>query len=763
MEKIEEEIYRKAPIMYGEALELGFFLGIAAEANNYDIEAFAGVRITPPILDVGNKISLDKYLEKILGIQIEQAIDLFIRKSRVGNSYPIFKNYFRKRQISRTDLQLEDKEIEEILEEQRIGYTALRMIKTGFQCSLSILQYANLEWKKRGTTLEVLIEPSLENLKPDYVIIRKKIDSQYENNYSIQNIKFLCIGDIKSYTYFVNITRERLLQDYIEQLVVDDFSKTDLAKLNLDKKKKAPARDFYRIVTSLQKYLKVFGYLKLYYNETQNYNDEIEVQVVLPGAISSFLIHSEDDLRKTLKFLEGLIPDIIEESEYGKKTFHEFNDLDKKRLFNLLMSGKISMRKEEDKNNNNTTFYIFQGTRGEELKLIFKEEKKVLVESFSQTRNEQIPRIVKRHKLSLDGLKKIRSEHEKEFLNLLLEENNNLIINGSSQGVGKNYIFAKYINELLKIKDEFTIIFFCPRIATLIQTRDEVRELLDKNSKNKIHLELSVGKREKELIRDQITIKEFEEIQESSSSRLKKILAQPGRNLILVTAQALDYFLKQSSNWKFLFNKSYMLVFDELSNSGPTVTKNFIDLIRELNIQLLRSKNSNSTRFLVMDASITSKNLFVSMLNDLVNPESNKWMTQFQITNINEKISESEKFEIYNTAIKGVYLRRSLDFNIDYGIASYICNWEYESPQNFKYISEIVSKLVKDSRVCAKDKTFGELLKEGKVIFYVNNKKFVDALVEYFHLENFSAFPITHDSRDILLVEGIPKKNIIVA
>ncbi|UJG41683.1 MAG: DEAD/DEAH box helicase family protein [Candidatus Heimdallarchaeum aukensis] len=760
MVNYEKKINRIAPLIYGEALEFGFFLGIASKSKCYNIKPFVGIRIEPPILDIENRIELNSYLENVIGIQIEQAIDLFIRKSSITDSYLIFKNYFQKRQMFRTDLKIDEREITDILEEQKVGYTALRMIKTGFQCSISVLLNANLEWKKPDTELEIFIEPTFREKKPDFIIIRKKTSNNQEEafNYEMNQIEFLCIGDIKSYIFFVNMTKERLLQDYIEQLIVEDFSKEKLRKLNLHKNKKIPARDFYRIATALQKYLKVFSYAQLYYNETQNYNSEIEVQIVLPGAISSFHIKSETDLRKILRFLCNLIPSTIVETEFGKKKEYILEDFERRRIFELFMSGKISMRIKEK---NNKRMYFFEGTRGEELKIILKDEKTEFIEAYPETKEKIQPSIVKRQSVTRNEIENVRKEHEKNFLKLLTNDCYNIIINGSSQGVGKNYVIANYIKKLAKTKKNFTILYFCPRITTLIQTKDKIQRLIKNDIEKNVHLELIIGKREKELIRDPITLKGYETIFSETGNRLKKALEKQGQKVILVSSQALDYFLKQSYNWKLLFTKTYMFIFDELTNSGPTVAKNFIDLLIEARNRLMVNNNINVPRFVITDASITSMKLVISMLNTLVDPNSKKWMTQFQITNFNEDIQEPEEFKIINTPIKGIFLRYLLNFNIDYCAASFICEGKYEEEINFKKIFEILDKLVKKSRIDNRKKSFEKYLQEGKVIFYVNNKQFVDSLVEYLHLNNYDAVSITHDSRDTLLIEETPKKNIV--
>jgi hypothetical protein len=753
-------------IIYGEALELGFYLGLAQNARDqFVIDVLVGTRFDPPILDRRTQQPLRIFLEGKLGVTLEQARGKFILNSSVSEALPVFRHYYRVKQRTRTQLEHHGEMEHEIFENEAVSHSALRMIKTGYQAAIAVLQHARREWGDGKPGLEILVEPSLGGKLPDFIIIRNKlaggIGEQLEfATQDLQDTEVVCIGDVKSYLGFVSLTSERLLVDYIDQFIVEGFSRDKLESHGLAENKSVSSKDFYRLMLVLQKYLKVFAYAELFYRETGARYQSLDVLLVLPGAIPAFNVKSAKDLRRVLRFLRHLVPSRIVDWSTNPPRVIALEDHERKRLLELLMEGKIRPFSRNDPSDSDNRIYGFTGNGLNELQLIFKGHKAEFTDSF-KVRGKLQPEIVKRTHGSTSGLKEARDLHMETFLDLLHDKDYRLIINGSAQGIGKNTAFKQFIVNLAGSREEFTLLFFCPRIHTLKQMEADIRQAFETSSIKDVNLVLTVSQREQNLIRSRRTFKQLEIVHETTGHRLVAALKASGKNVILATSQALDYFLKHPYNWRLLFSKVTMVFFDELTNSGPAVTKNFIDLLIETRDRLTSSRPFPVPRFTVLDASITSKWLFLSMLNALVDPNSKKWLVPFHSTYREETSSNPYPFTISNTPLKGVFLRQEAEFNIDYGVSARVITGNYRSANTFEKILADTGKLVAVSRVSRNNGNLKQLLEEGKIIFYVNNKQFVDSLVEYLQLKGYGAVAITHDAREALLLEGTVKKNIV--
>lgn len=93
-----------------------------------------------------------------------------------------------------------------------------------------------------------------------------------------------------------------------------------------------------------------------------------------------------------------------------------------------------------------------------------KDEKTEFIEAYPETKEKIQPSIVKRQSVTRNEIENVRKEHEKNFLKLLTNDCYNIIINGSSQGVGKNYVIANYIKKLAKTKKT---LLFCISVQEL--------------------------------------------------------------------------------------------------------------------------------------------------------------------------------------------------------------------------------------------------------------------------------------------------------
>jgi hypothetical protein len=728
-------LYRAKSAYVGNAFEFGFFIGLA---NQREIPTYKGVVINePPYQDRGIEEDLKEYLEEITNIEFNQLKTILIKKSSKNQALPLIENYHNRVQRERT----KQKEISAVdnlvMEDTKTTSNALRIIKAGYQCALANIKFIKQKWKHEISQLEILVEPTLIQKNPDFVIIKnpqKKGEKRKEilRRDSIDQPQIIAIGDMKSYYYFVNISRESLVSEYIDQLIIDEISIHQLDKFNLDKEKEVSFSDFRNIWNLLMKYLKILNYCELYLSNNISDNGPLLMFVVFPSAISSLEIKSIEHLKELKEFFKMLIPKRIRSYD---DTPIELDEDDRSYLFDLLYTNQVFIKKEPNLEDNFAT-YSFSGKGKREVDYIFKKSEVKFVEKYKQKINSKPEQI--HETIISNNIAELRNKHEQEFLEILRKDDSHVIFNGSEQGIGKNHTFIEFMKGLFKKQGNLKVVFICPRAITIRQTMEKIEKGIESSSNIKVNIASTFSKRDVQLLLDR-TYKEIEVLYEKACDKFAQELRKKGNGIIFVTSQALTTFLRNSSNKLLLFSKSRYLFFDELIASSPLARQTFIDLLNYTRGIIKSRESLVPPKIIVMDASLTSQYLLANTLSSLIEKKT-KWYHPFTCTYRDEK-SKTERWNIDNLNI--YYLKHNVEFSIEYFALSQIVSTQFINSNSFLELIPYFEMCVRESSLV---KEFATFLKNGEVIFYVDNKRMVDLIVEMLKDNGYEATAITADT-----------------
>ena len=723
--------------MIGDAFEFGFYVGLAIQEA---IPTYRGIAINePPFIERGGAQELKDFMERASEVTLQDVLEKLIYTSSKTHGIPIFKIYREKIQHHRTKKDETTEITEFLLNDDKTVTDILRLIKTGYQCSLSIVDFIEKKWNKELPLLEIFVESSLVRKRPDFMVIANSNHAEFEKD-GIPRL--LAIGDVKSFHSFVLWSKEKFLSEYIDQLIFDEYSMGELNNYNLQKSKSITISDFHKIAGALSKYLKIIKYCDLYFEKLKIDAKAIHLFIILPGAISTLEISSPTHLKRLLNFLRNLIPSEIR--IFNNKTIR-LNEDKKSYLFDLFYEEGLFIRKKPEGNVNT---YTFSGVDKSELDYIFESEDFSFIESYPKNSKLKEPEIVLSTKNSTN-FEHIRKNHNETFLNILRNNKYDVIINGSEQGIGKNYTLIEHLEDLIKEGKKFTILYLCPRIVTILQMKKLLETKLKSLKGHNVKVKHTFSQRDLSLILNR-TYKHIEIIHKRAGEKIAEELRNDESKIILATSQALISFVKNQNNKNLLLSKANIIVFDELIASSPLTRRQFIDL---LNLTKEYKKfEKEIPKLIVMDASITSSYLSKQMLSRLIS-DSKTWYFPFNST-YRKETNDIDTWE--SNSLEFCFMRHKIDFNIEYAIGSCIIGSKFMNKDCVVEVLPYIESLVRNSQ---KSEEFASLLKQGKVIFYVDNKQLVDALLEQLQENNYTAIPITSENPHI--DEEFPKTNII--
>ena len=664
-------------------------------------------------LEFGFKLAIAEDENAKTDCQIEDIESAKSLIKSIDEEFEKLGGYVKLREILLSDKLTVDKfidvfaEIDKIIQSRRVkkinaNFDALnvdkklnifRIFKIGYQIGLAFLDYIRQNYDEYTIVLEPEVCHNGISFKPDITVF--------------DNDRLELIGDVKSYTGFAE--EQINLYNHVEQFGFRDFDVDEICGDDV-----LWVWQFKKLVTVIQKYWYVLNYVKLCYDYFEDEMFPLRVCLVLPGAVSvinleNYLeylnlrenlkrfvpkkVKSDDDIRDVSKYIDMLLP------EPGKKRWH----------VKTLEYGR------------DTYYYITNG-----------EEKEYIGFTYFEKSGEPIQKgWIKEIKIS-ESIDEKRKKHAEKFLELLSEEYN-LIINGSEQGIGKTHT----IREFAKVSG-YRILIFCPRKRLI----EEIKSKLESEG---ISVKVVFAERERELEKNR-TYYDMDIIYESSSRKLRKALEKGIEQVILVTSQTLPYFLRSKIGLKLIFSRIDCLVFDELTNSEPAVRESFLRILKEFS---RRKQEQRLKMIVVTDASITSISLFKNVLESHLNSKFDCEYTPFQVLK-----KEDQQFLKFNiNGLKCVYFKETIDFNMNIGCISCLFDEKTFIP-NWNLVIGALNDLFNE---CKPPQNFEDYLKEGKVLFYVDNKIWIDSLSEFLAQKQISAETVHAEITD----EIDKSKNII--
>jgi hypothetical protein len=757
----------KIPYLFGEAYELANYIGmlmvvksIKGKKNvnllaNGDI--YEPVRVDPSLFqDLETQIhsmydsSFENMKELILTLRpleetifLEDQISLFYSQlQEIGQI--ILK---RTKDARSNFIRISEEESANLQDELINGTNGVNLILeliSGFNDGQTFVEWC---LHKFNDSFSIAVECSLFNQSnPDSA--PKKPDIMV-----IQNQNVVLIGDIKSYIPFIRQNKTNRLKDALNQIPLEGLGCAMIEDSTFIPES-LPLDQFVRRYNLLTRYFKVLKYVKIIY---ENGNDEFRNNplfgiVVLPG--KSILLHFENfadfSLMKNtlLKTIPFKINNFNDKSVYNiqEKLIKQYQiDLE----YDLLSGDRyISTNQKEAKFIIKNTFY----NRPVEQEIILGN-----VPKFERT--EEIKTDIESPtNLGWKGesVHHIRILHLNDLITNLKTQNNKfqLLVDGSDQGTGKNYSFAKYIEWLQLNQKKKSILMVGPRKDTLVETIISICKNIGLPSPD---INTKGGLNQTEFIHNTVKIRiiqsEFgrkvvfnqqgwinQKILyrgDSATRKLNNLIKIPneGIEITFLTAQTLPFYFrigKRSKNPFLHFIKFFkrfdLIVFDELTNSPPLVRETFIDLM----IGYLHVKSQIPTifpRILLLDASITSPQLLYNQIEPFFS--QNEKFSPFSEYIQNKTDNPIE----YNVDINGIemkYFRYQLNQSLAFGISS--IGWQKSFIHlPFEEIKQQIDKqlLLLQQKFWPDFPTFEELLKNGEVLFFIDNKALIEEFYEW--------------------------------
>ncbi len=209
-----------------------------------------------------------------------------------------------------------------------------------------------------------------------------------------------------------------------------------------------------------------------------------------------------------------------------------------------------------------------------------------------------------------------------------------------------------------------------------------------------------------------------------ASRKLMRELSNDEPEVILATSQAFQYLNKNS--WRRILKRADLVVFDEFTNSGAGAIEGILGFLREF------SKNPSGTKVMILDASMTHPDLYVPAFKKHL---SGRGMAYTPLEVLVSRVEADPTVRTFRiNSMNALYYRIHLDFPLKYhamGLAvhSQIPDWNA--------VIAGVKELLKEEKM-----EFEKLLKEGKVVFYVDNRLYVDDLTEFLVEKGYTAIPV---------------------
>ena len=668
-------------IIFGEALEFGFWLSIAEMDDVYYSGNIDCVSCPRPLLK--------DYLEQKCGKDYNDLRSILKDNPNYDEVINTFLEIYK---ILQKDRRSEKISVDINKFEEEDKQNLIRLLKIGYQLGLAFRSYIDRILEK---DYKVVVEPNLRGYKPDFVVFKSN--------------KLELIGDIKSYISFVYMSKTLNLSEYIEQFSFKEFNSDEIEKPEC-----LHVGQFRSLVSVAQKYWKVLRYVDMAYEYFEEDMFPIKVCLVLPGVVSVLEFENYYKLIDLKNKLKKILPKKV--YWYYRRNRKE-KDIDNKVIEQLFPNYDKEFVLLRDQQKDCDIYYLERKVKSNE------------VERIEFCRSDKFKRKLECkydfgwvHEIKGSDIDEVRKKHKKKFLKLLFKDYD-LIINASEQGIGKNYTLNRFIEML---KDRSKIILFCPRKKTIIEIANDLKKL---EEKGKIKVEIVFSERDTRVYmdktyKDQVVPPEGSDKIVSATKKLRELLNMDAKKpvFVLVTSQTLPYLLASRKGLELLLSTTDYLIIDELTNSEPAVRESFIKILRGF-IKYKNHKDLKLKKIVVLDASITSYILFEDVLKKHVLSRSIEY-TPFGIL----KKSDSHTKEFNLNGLRGIYFKEKIDFDLSFGYVSYLFDDEDKIlfEPNWNLIFEGLERLFK-----RKGLNFSKLLKNNKVLFYIDNKMWIESLLDY--------------------------------
>ncbi|CAD5244830.1 hypothetical protein [Thermococcus camini] len=314
------------------------------------------------------------------------------------------------------------------------------------------------------------------------------------------------------------------------------------------------------------------------------------------------------------------------------------------------------------------------------------------------------------------GVMKRRLRHEKDLMKYL--EEFDLIIDASDQGAGKNYVFLRYASDV--VSNGGKVLFISPRLHILSETKRKLE-------RNGIKTLLVSSSARRKLKKRKTYVETLEAPKTGTYQASRKLLGslrteEPG--VVLATSQAFQYL--NPGSWKSVLKYTDLVVFDEFTNSGAGAVESTLSFLRTF------SRNPRGTKVAILDASMTHPGLYVDTFKKHL---SSRGMVYTPLEVLVSRVEEDPAVREFKVnSIRAVYYRIHLDFPLEYyamglGVHSQIPDWNA--------VIAGASELLGEREV-----NLENLLKDGKVVFYVDNRLYVDDLTEFLVERGYPTTPV---------------------
>ena len=754
-------------ILLGNVFQIGFEIGISEKDNKCkewiiyggrDInkgiiypQLIKSIKLSEKYGDIIKRVILYMKRGETNGANIDDLFSYLIEADRQCQKYESKSNYYDYNDLSEV-CKYKDK------------LNALNLLKSGYD--FGIIFKKHLEKNDKYQEAKIIVEPNIgicgDGKRPDAVVA-----IPHKLNNAITHYEVMAIVELKTQFYLTLTNNKIMLNDFVDNIDLQSYTleELELAKNNNDEI--LYINNFKLLYNILSKYGKGISYIE----DIGKY--PMDCLVVFPSTASLLPVEDEDKLDELKEKLEGLLPSKVK--VYGKGIY-DISKLLRYDLIQGLYNNGCIIKDGED------YYYKQSGYNDEEDKYNILDNAELLDnegEDFKHT--ELLNRSSDTEsKTGRDNehIQTIRMEHEHIFKPLLESDEYDVIINASGQGVGKNTTLCKYILDQKLKNDGHITILFTPRKAIMGSMKKDLKDLImgEKKSIEKyknIDSELGwVGEiySEKNSNISRKRGKYYEKIVDyyAASEKLERIITKKEDkeyNLISCTSQTLPYYLVRgkggrSINYNLLFKLlqyADLIVFDELSNSDMTVKWAFLRILKYINT--LKKEGCTHSKVAVLDASITSKELYSKMLNEHLVNKSKYTPFDVEIKKVDDEgKNKLDRLDMY-------YFKKNIEFNLNVfpsiveldESVKYTPN-KYASPQNVKRILNCINdELIRRNSNLDVDK----ILEKHNCLFYVDNKLTIDSVVEYLKKRGIKIASIQAERVGKFDKETLNKHNII--
>ncbi|MFW9996689.1 MAG: hypothetical protein ACFFD4_31900 [Candidatus Odinarchaeota archaeon] len=772
----------KEVFLYGEIFELAAYIGIASACQKHGISLLAYGEITESTgIDLVNWLDFTDQLDKVYGYTFEELRHFILNLKPLNESISIPDHIPAHQEELKTIIEIaiernvkDRQSFQEITEQDKLSafnemlvhpndMNTILLLSSGYSTGICFVEWC-LQTYNSGFT--IIIESKLYEQdypypkKPDLMVVKEN--------------EIVLIGDLKSYVPFLQRSKTNMLKDALEQVSLIGLGSEFLSNPSISPAQLA-IHVFVRRHNILLRYFKLLQYMEIVYeNGDDDYKSQKLDGIILfptkPVVLSTNNAEMIDSFRETLK---KTITYNIRWYDKQKRVYDNYNIKDEvwnAEMIDLdfgLTEGDMYIETVPD--DKGVKHYICN------VKLDTGEPHYFEIgrpSDFPEGEENEMNTLLPPRK-SVSGIKltrEIRNEHHDYLLKKLQQDIGDslyLLIDASDQGTGKNYTFAAYIKSLIDKKIDKTILFASPRKDAIIQTvlalqkhvqfsNQPVTEIVNElNETGSFTIPsftiryIKSGIKPGRVVSDHGYPKKiFDKSGEGATTRFNQFLNDPpasGVTLVFVTAQTLPTVVRQRTRKKTrrsVFKNIYtvfdLVVFDELSNSDPAVREAFCDLI--ISYQKLKQKEEleGSSRLLVLDASLTSHDLLNRILENIIGDKKEYFLPFWE--EIREYPGDPILADYQYDYVSAHYFRYQLDYPNSYGVTS--IGWSKKAKVQALPVDRLMRELASIiQKVQKRDANYPDLdylLENNQVIFYADNKFFINDLNVFLKTQGYN-------------------------